>query len=74
MDDHKRQTVRAVRDLNFKVAAVGDSYNDTGMLMEADAGYLFRAPANVISEFPQYPVFEGFSELLSALTGSLEDN
>ena len=73
MDDHKRQTVRALQGLNFNVAAVGDSYNDTGMLTEADAGYLFRAPVNVVGEFPQFPVLETFSDLLSALTGGVKD-
>ena len=74
MDDHKRQTVRALHGLNFNVAAVGDSYNDTGMLTEADAGYLFRAPAKVVNEFPQFPVFDTYSELLSAVTRGLKDN
>ena len=54
--DPKRQAVRALRQLNYKVFAAGDSYNDTTMLKEADAGFLFRAPQNVIDEFPQYPV------------------
>jgi len=61
--DHKRQSVRALRQLNFKVYAAGDSYNDTTMLEEADAGFLFRAPDNVIKEFPQYPVTNDYSEL-----------
>jgi len=74
MDDHKRQTVRALHGLNFNVAAVGDSYNDTGMLTEADAGYLFLAPAKVVNEFPQFPVFDTYSELLSVVTRGLKDN
>ncbi|MFT4852090.1 MAG: phosphoserine/homoserine phosphotransferase, partial [Bacteroidia bacterium] len=43
--------------------AAGDSYNDTTMLAEADAGFLFRAPDNVIAEFPQYRVTNDYSEL-----------
>ena len=74
MDDHKRQTVRALHGLNFNVAAVGDSYNDTGMLTEADAGYLFLAPAKVVNEFPQFPVFDTYCELLSAVTRFLKYN
>jgi phosphoserine/homoserine phosphotransferase len=54
--DPKRQAVRALKSLNFRVIATGDSYNDTSMLEEADAGILFRPPENVIAEFPQYPV------------------
>ncbi len=61
--DPKRQSVKALHDLNFRVIASGDSYNDTSMLEEADVGILFRAPANVIEEFPQYPVVESFDQL-----------
>lgn len=61
--DPKRQSVKALHSLNFRVIASGDSYNDTTMLEEADAGILFRAPANVIEEFPQYPAVETYDEL-----------
>jgi phosphoserine/homoserine phosphotransferase len=61
--DPKRQSVKALHGLNFRVIASGDSYNDTTMLEEADAGILFRAPANVIEEFPQYPAVESYEDL-----------
>ena len=61
--DPKRQSVKALHELNFRVIASGDSYNDTSMLEEADAGILFQAPANVIQEFPQYPAVESYEEL-----------
>ena len=61
--DPKRMSVRSLQNLNFKVYAAGDSYNDTTMLEEADAGFLFRSPANVIEEFPQYRVTNEYSEL-----------
>jgi phosphoserine/homoserine phosphotransferase len=61
--DPKRESVKALHGLNFRVLASGDSYNDTTMLEEADAGILFRAPANVIEEFPQYPAVESYEEL-----------
>ncbi len=61
--DPKRQSVKALHGLNFRVIASGDSYNDTTMLEEADAGILFRAPANVIEEFPQYPAVQSYDEL-----------
>jgi phosphoserine/homoserine phosphotransferase len=64
--DPKRQAVRAFHTLNYRVIASGDSYNDTGMLEEADAGILFRPPDNVIAEFPQYPVTRSYNELRSA--------
>jgi phosphoserine/homoserine phosphotransferase len=61
--DPKRQCVKAFRGLNFRVIAAGDSYNDTTMLEEADAGILFRAPDNVIAEFPQYPAVHSYQAL-----------
>lgn len=61
--DPKRQSVKALHGLNFRVIASGDSYNDTTMLEEADAGILFRAPAKVIEEFPQYPAVESYEDL-----------
>ncbi|HTF32970.1 MAG TPA: bifunctional phosphoserine phosphatase/homoserine phosphotransferase ThrH [Myxococcota bacterium] len=63
MQDQKRQTVRALHGLNFRVIAAGDSYNDTAMLSEADAGILFRPPNNVVREFPQFPVAQTYEEL-----------
>lgn len=64
--DPKRQAVRALKALNFRVIATGDSYNDTSMLAEADAGILFRPPQNVIDEFPQYPVATTYEEARAA--------
>lgn len=61
--DPKRQSVKALHTLNYRIIASGDSYNDTSMLEEADAGILFRAPKKVIEEFPQYPAVNSFGEL-----------
>ena len=61
--DPKRQSVKALHSLNFRVIAAGDSYNDTTMLEEADAGILFRAPTTVVKAFPQYPSVTTFKEL-----------
>ena len=61
--DQKRKAVQAFHSLNYKVIAAGDSYNDTSMLNEADAGILFQPPQNVIDEFPQFPVTNNYEEL-----------
>lgn len=61
--DPKRASVKAFHSLNFRCIATGDSYNDTTMLSEADAGILFRPPQNVIDEFPQFPVAREYDEL-----------
>ena len=63
--DPKRQAVKAFHSLNYRVFAAGDSYNDTGMLEEADAGFLFHAPQNVIADFPQFPAVHTYEELQS---------
>mgnify|MGYP001813574318 FL=1 len=61
--DPKRASVKAFHSLRFRTIATGDSYNDTTMLSEADAGILFRPPQNVLDEFPQYPVAREYAEL-----------
>lgn len=61
--DPKRQSVRAFQLLNYRVIAAGDSYNDTTMLTQAEAGILFHAPDNVIKEFPQFPAVHTFADL-----------
>lgn len=63
LPDQKRRAVQALHELNFRVVAAGDSYNDTSMLSEADAGILFRPPENVVREFPQFPVTHSYEEL-----------
>lgn len=64
--DPKCQAVKAFHDLNFRVIAAGDSYNDTSMLSEADKGILFRPPQNVIEEFPQFPVVTDYDAFRDA--------
>ena len=69
--DQKRRSVEALQSLNYRVIAAGDSYNDTTMLGAADSGFLFRAPDNVIAEFPQFPALTTYDDLLGALTAAL---
>ncbi len=61
--NQKRQSVLAFKSLYYRVIAAGDSYNDTTMLAEADAGILFHAPENVIREFPQFPAVHTYEDL-----------
>ncbi|MBV1932948.1 MAG: bifunctional phosphoserine phosphatase/homoserine phosphotransferase ThrH [Porticoccaceae bacterium] len=62
----KRQAVLALKNLYYRIIAAGDSYNDTTMLAEADAGILFSAPDNVIAEFPQFPAVHTYEDLKKA--------
>lgn len=63
MPNQKKEAVQRFRELNFKVIAAGDSYNDTAMLAQAHAGILFHPPQNVIDEFPQFPVTLDYAQL-----------
>ena len=63
MPTPKKEAVQRFRELQFNVIAAGDSYNDTAMLAEANAGILFHPPQNVIDEFPQFPVTMNYTEL-----------
>jgi phosphoserine/homoserine phosphotransferase len=67
--DPKRHAVVALKSLNFGVIAAGDSFNDTSMLSTADAGFFFCAPANVVSQFPQFPLTTTYEELEAQIRG-----
>ncbi len=70
--DPKRQSIRALQTIYYRTIAAGDSYNDTTMLAEADAGILFHAPQNVIDEFPQFPAVHTYEELKRAFIEASE--
>jgi len=63
----KRQTILALKSMNFEVYAFGDSYNDIGMLQEADHGVLFCPPQNVIDDYPELDVTNNYNELRTFL-------
>ena len=66
LENHKRAAVSAFKSLNFTVIAAGDSFNDTAMLGEADAGIFIRAPAKITAEFPDFVQTNTFAELRAA--------
>ena len=70
--DPKRQSVRAFQSLNYRCIATGDSYNDTSMLAQAEAGILFCPPQNVIDEFPQFPVANDYEALKAEFASASE--
>ena len=69
--DQKKKTVAALRQLNYRVIAAGDSFNDTAMLVEADEGFLFHAPDNVKREFPDLKAVNSYSDLMQLIRGAL---
>ena len=66
-EDQKTKAVKALQGLNFKVISAGDSYNDIGMLQQANSGILFCPPENVIKEFPQFPIAKNYSDFQALL-------
>jgi len=69
--NQKQKSVAALKSLNYKVIAAGDSYNDTAMLGEANVGFLIHAPEKVKAEFPQFPSVESHAALLQQIKGAL---
>lgn len=69
--DQKRKSVAALRSLGYRVVAAGDSFNDTTMLAEAHAGFLFHAPEAIKREFPQFKALETYADLLAHIEAEL---
>lgn len=69
--EQKQRAVAAFKLLNYHVIAAGDSFNDTAMLAEAHVGFLFRAPAKVRKQFPQFPAVESYPALLKLIQSAL---
>jgi phosphoserine/homoserine phosphotransferase len=70
-DNAKAKAVQAMRGLNIRTCAAGDSYNDIHMLKEADVATFFRAPANIRGEFPEYGNLQTYDELKEFIARSL---
>jgi phosphoserine/homoserine phosphotransferase len=67
VSEQKQKTVAALKLLNYHVVAAGDSFNDTAMLKEAHAGFLFHAPDNIKQQFPQFKAVETYADLLQLI-------
>lgn len=71
MQDQKRHAVNALRGLNYRVVAAGDSYNDAAMLSAAHAGFWFHAPDSITAQFPQFPANHTYDELIASISAAL---
>jgi len=67
----KRKAIDALKSLNYRVIAMGDSYNDIAMIQTADTGILFRPPENVKAEYPDLPVADGYEDLKKLMQSML---
>ena len=70
-EQSKLTTVKALQSIGYETIASGDSFNDLGMIQASKAGFLFRSTENIIKEYPQYPAFTEYSELLEAIKKAL---
>ena len=69
--EQKREAVSAFKRMNYHVISAGDSFNDTAMLIEANVGFLFRAPDNVKKQFPQFKAVEIYPDLMKLIKGAM---
>lgn len=67
----KLTTVKALQSCGFETIASGDSFNDLGMIQASKAGFLFRSTEAIKKDYPQYPAYEEYSELLAGIKAAL---
>ncbi len=72
IDNQKARAVKALKALNYEVIAFGDSYNDIGMIQEADQGFFFCPPPSCVTDFPDIPVTQNYDELKTMITSLLD--
>ena len=69
----KLTTVKALQSIGYETIASGDSFNDLGMIEASKAGFLFRSTEQIKKDYPQFPAFESYDELLSAIKEAIKD-
>ncbi len=63
----KLTTVKALQSCGFETIAAGDSFNDLAMIQASKAGFLFRTTEQIKKDYPQYPAFTEYKDLLAAI-------
>ena len=71
VEQSKLTTVKHLQAMGFETIAAGDSFNDLGMIASSKAGFLFRSTEKIKADYPQYPAYETYEELLSAIKAVL---
>ena len=71
VEQSKLTTVKHLQAMGFDTIAAGDSFNDLGMIASSKAGFLFRSTEKIKDDYPQYPAYETYEELLSAIKAVL---
>tara|TARA_Y100001960_G_scaffold260281_1_gene280602 strand:+ start:366 stop:980 length:615 start_codon:yes stop_codon:yes gene_type:complete len=70
--ENKKKVVQAIKALNYRVFAAGDSYNDVQMLAEADLGVFFQAPKHIRDEYSSINGVENHTELKKVFSEASE--
>ncbi len=71
VENSKLTTVKCLQAMGFETIASGDSFNDLGMIQASKAGFLFRTTDQIKADYPQFPAFEEFDDLLAAIQKAL---
>ncbi len=71
-DKSKLTTVKALQSIGYDTIASGDSFNDLGMIQASKAGFLFRSTEQIIKDYPQYPAFTEYKDLLNAIKEAIK--
>ena len=71
IENSKLTTVKALQSIGYDTIASGDSFNDLGMIEASKAGFLFRSTEQIKKDYPQYPAFETYDELMDAIKKAL---
>ncbi len=70
-EQSKLTTVKAFQSMGYDTIASGDSFNDLAMIKASKAGFLFRTTEQIKKDYPEYPAFETYEELLSAIKSAI---
>lgn len=71
-EQSKLTTVKALQSIGYDTIASGDSFNDLGMIQASKAGFLFKTTDAIKADYPQFPAFETYDELLAAIKEQLD--
>ncbi len=71
-EQSKLTTVKALQSIGYDTIASGDSFNDLGMIQASKAGFLFRTTDAIKADYPQFPAYETYDELLDAIRKAMD--
>ena len=69
----KLTTVKALQSIGYDTIASGDSFNDLAMIEASKAGFLFRTTEQIKKDYPQFPAFETYEDLLNAIKSVIQE-